>query len=413
MKILITGLCFQGNKGGPAIALSLKKQLERVFPDSKLVFSVPGKSYGESFQKEQECAKEYGVDVVENFSQHDYFRHLVGKNSERAKVTDKWLAEFKQADLIVDMTAISYVGPPLGNTKRALIHGRFRYFVLSRIFKKPFLAWTQSYGPFSNSIFRSIAKWDLNSQPIIFCRGLDCQKTVTELLPNAKTRSYPDVAVTLSYKSEDTRDFKLSEYFNEDIKTITVSPSAVLYARSSGSNEANIHLNYLISLTKHLLDNKYRILLVPHLHSQENLGPELCDFALCRQLAEMLTRAGYHTDIVTKDLSPQNLKAIISKAYLHIGARYHSLVASLSAGVPSLALSWHPKYQDIMAQYEFQDYVIEDTSDSQLEQSKQLIGSLITNHDSFREKLVQKQHIMVRQVEENADMLAQCYRLIS
>jgi len=43
MRILVTGLCLQGNKGGPAIALSLKNQISKYLDSAEFVFAVPSR----------------------------------------------------------------------------------------------------------------------------------------------------------------------------------------------------------------------------------------------------------------------------------------------------------------------------------------------------------------------------------
>ena len=61
MKLLVTGLCFQGNLGGPAIALSLADQLSSVITDLELKFAVPA---GDELLHEREAARRHGFEVV-------------------------------------------------------------------------------------------------------------------------------------------------------------------------------------------------------------------------------------------------------------------------------------------------------------------------------------------------------------
>ena len=57
----------QGNKGGPAIALALMKQIESKVGECEFTFSVPGAE----LRREIKRAGEYGVEVVANFGPRD------------------------------------------------------------------------------------------------------------------------------------------------------------------------------------------------------------------------------------------------------------------------------------------------------------------------------------------------------
>ena len=409
MKIFITGLCFQGNKGGPAIALSLLEHLRKAFSNSEYTFSVPGESYGESFEAEQEWAAKYGVNVVENFSHYDLFKYLITKPVTTNRVVTRWIATLKSADLVLDMTAISYVGPPLGKTKRIVLHGRFRYFVLAKLFRRPFLAWTQSYGPFSNAIIRTLAKRDLANLPIIFCRGEECEESVKQLLPNAITRSFPDVAVTLNYDRSASEEL-IPGYFSGPKRVVTLSPSAVIYARQAGLSGDNAHVAHLVKLVNELNAKGFKILLVPHTFNVVTHNPKVCDYGVCLELLRKIDVNQIDISLLEGDLSAKTLKSIISQAYIHIGGRYHSLVASLSTGVPSIALSWHHKYRDLMEQYGVGGFVIEDTYPGQTERTQLALGEIVSNHANIRHTLRECHQSLAMLVNENVDLLVYSYQ---
>lgn len=412
MNIFITGLCFQNNKGGPAIAISLMGQLSKIFHDAKFTFSVPGEAFSESYEREIYWATHYGVSVVENFSHIDFRRYLVNSDSDRGRVVSTWLMTLKKSSLVVDMTAISYVGPPLGRTKRIILDGRFRYFFLSKINKIPFLAWTQSYGPFSNSIIRFLAKTDLKNLPIIFCRGPSCEASVKKLLPSCKTKSYPDVAITLCYDPLEALSYIPMHQKNQK-RLVTISPSAVLYDQSPVDKEANDHIKFLTTVISGLHEMGFQILLVPHLFSTTSNSPRLCDYAVCKELQTESLKLGVPIDTIEEDLSAECLKSIISHAFTHIGARYHSLIAALSCAVPSIALSWHPKYQDIMTLYQVPEFTIECAHTGSGEIALDLFNKICANEKPIRKLLMEKHRELCLLIEENTRLLLESYNQIS
>ena len=62
LRIFITGLCLQGNKGGPAIALSLIKQHLLFLDNLEFVFSVPQID----LKEEKLWGEKYNIKVVGN-----------------------------------------------------------------------------------------------------------------------------------------------------------------------------------------------------------------------------------------------------------------------------------------------------------------------------------------------------------
>jgi len=60
---------------------------------------------------------------------------------------------------------------------------------------------------------------------------------------------------------------------------------------------------------------------------------------------------------------PIDIKAFISNSYILIGSRYHSLVNSLSQGIPTLGTSWAHKYHELFKDYNCDDNII-DISDN-------------------------------------------------
>ena len=404
-RILITGLCLQGNKGGPAIALSLMAQIEKYYPVN-FILSVPG---DENFENEKKWAKIYGVDVIIDAP----LRPIRSRLFYRIKTwrdMSIWIKALKSTDLIVDMTAISYVGPPIGRF-RDVVRNRFRYFLTSKLVKRPFIAWTQSYGPLSTASVRLLAKFDLNFQPIIFCRGENCRVLVKKLLPKKDVRSFPDVACVLSYDLIWGKKY-LQEMLNWTTQRIvTISPSAVIYNKTSGVDSMNFHVQQIVQLCKFLNDQNYTVVLVPHTLRINYPTPKSCDHAVCCLVKENCNDD--HVYIVNQDLTPIQLKSIIANAHIHVGARYHSLVASLSAGVPSISLSWHPKYKDLMNEYQQNHYVFDAIANSNdLSSLFSMFNEIISNYDSTRSQIQECHSVVKDKIEENTRLFIEIMETI-
>ena len=413
MRIFVTGLCLQGNKGGPAIALSLKAQLDRYLENVSYVFSVPQE---DEFPYEQKQAKIYNVDVVEDFSYRDCIPPFVFKNFvKRKERLKKWRKTFRSADLVIEMSAISYTGPPLNSNFGVLMSARVRYFLAARLFHKKLLAWTQSYGPFSSPLTRLLSKWDLGGQPAVFCRGKNSQENVMQLLPGKKTYCFPDVANLLDF-DKDWGVHYVQNLFPTDFdfnRLITISPSAVIYTKTRRKNGDAAHVKNLLHLCNHLFEKGYAILLVPHTFRPRRHYPEICDYAVSRIIFDRLKSNNLKSNfvIVRDNLSPMQLKSIIATAAGHVGARYHSLIASLSSGVPSISLSWHHKYGDLMAQYHTEEFVFSEIESAAPSRLTLMFDHMIENSEQIKTILKRQQNNISLQVEENTKLFVDLINL--
>ena len=381
----------QGNKGGPAIALSLTNAIQGYLPTAEFVFSVPAKDY----ELEKDWAKKYGYEVIENID----LRHLLPPfafSSERFSQLRRWVNALRSANAMIQMSAISYVGPPSANPKlKTLLSGRFMDFYMSKLLNRSMYAWTQSYGPLTTRFIRFIAKCDLKCQRIIFCRGDDCLTEVKDLLPEKVVISYPDIAVTLDYNSQWAARY-LNENNHPGSGFVSLSPSAVIYSQSQKENDLNEHIDTLKKICEHLVSKQLKILLVPHTFRHGKHDPKICDYGVSLELLDQIDDKE-NIYIVDDDLSATELKSIISLAHAHVGARYHSVVAALSSGVPTLSLSWHPKYKDIMRAYGVEDFLMTNYNNS----SPLLIDKMLEDWEKISSQLLRAQEIVLKQSKEN------------
>ncbi len=402
MKILVTGLCLQGNKGGMALAQALQGVLTEQFKDASFTFSVPNAE----FPREQLWADKLGMNVLRKISLKDFMPPWVFQKLSRNRRAS-YLSTMRNADLIVDLTALTYVGPPNGRSLGPL-QTRFFYFLLARLFKIPFLAWTQTYGPFSSFPIRLMAKLDLKSQPLIFCRGEKCEQSVHALLPHKTTKVFPDVACVLSHEKELGRTLTAKvAHLRDHTNYVSLSPSSVLYklGAQEGSNNHVLLCRNIIRCIHHL---GHQVLLVPHTYRPSVCKPEACDKAVCDLIAE----EGFEhpVPIVDADLSAIELKSIISNAAIHIGARYHSIIASLSSGVPCISLSWHDKYRDAMTMYGLGDFVSDSLDDLDKDSLLELIQELFRRREQIVSSLIDRQKSVAAKIRENGSLFANTYR---
>lgn len=412
MRVLLTGLCLQGNKGGPAIALSLMRLLKQFRADLAFTLSVPP---GLEWEHEKRWADIYGVDIIPTFMSLDVVPPFsIRRYPDGWRRAKGWVAAARKADAVIDMSAIAYVGPPEAAERDTFLYGRFVYFNAARFARRPFLGWTESLGPFTGRFVPRVARMDLKRQPVILCRGEDALANVNRLLPGHPARSFPDVAITLDYDREKGRRYLERAFPGLDAgDVVTVSPNAVSYVK--GSAEApNSHVRLVVDIVRHFTSRGRPVCLVPHTLRPGRHDPRQCDLGVCR---EVLAALGQDTEapiqprllhIVEEDLSPIELKSIIAASGLHAGARYHSVVAALSSGTPCVALAWHPKYADILAMYHVGEFAHPAFGSAAVDGSiLSKLARLEQEADAIRETLRARQQVLAGEAQENGRLFCE------
>lgn len=388
MKILITGLTLHNNKGGPALALSLIEQLKRNFENARFYLAVP--DFSTNLKLEWKWADFYCLDgVIGSIGAKELL--FLNKNKR-----EKFLTSLKDFNLVVDLTALSYMDLPHLSYKKNMVRNlsifALRHFC--NIQNIPMIRWTQSYGPFSSYWTKLIVKQDLKKQKNIFVRGEGSLHNMQQLFKNKNIVSFPDIAVTLKYKEE---------YYNKYLKGrqyITLSPSSVIY-----SKDGQAHIEHFRQIIHYISQLGHEVVLVPHNLMSINPTLENCDLKVCEKILEDIDSSNIH--LVSEDIDVYNLKGIIANARLHIGARYHSIIASLSTNVPTIAFSWHEKYKDIMRMYNMEKYVYDGKVDISILFS--FINDLEKNRLEVIQTLKDKQDILEIEIEKNSSLFMDNY----
>lgn len=272
---------------------------------------------------------------------------------------DKWsrlVEEIKKADLLVGLYPISFCGS-FNLNKRAgrlytlkMVIGQNLLLVIGKIFGKPVVKTVCSVGPFTKKADALGAKlavkylWDT-----VYVRE---KKSAEELMvystKNKKPIISPDLANIMRYQKK--------EYLNHQPIGISVSFQII--------NQWNGTENYLVCITelcnyilKHL-DNP--ILLIPNEYTPilKYSDIDVAQSIFFRIMEGNKEVAAKVSVLDIKNMTCQELKNEIASCEVLVASRYHSCVAGLSAGVPTLVVGWHWKYEELLALYGQKDWII-------------------------------------------------------
>ena len=301
IKILVTGLCLSRNRGGPAMAISFIELIKKHIP-SEFIFAVDP-NY---IELEKFWGYHYRVKVVPRDTLWTWFitlfpfrlirllKHgLKGTFKSAYEFNKFWrdvhkkiTAAFSEADCVINLNGIAFVGDGTRSVLSSVIERTCSIY--SKLNRKPFFRFIQSYGPFDDWRVRLLAKNELKSLPCVMARGEIAANACNEIIKSVPVYSFPDVAITLSSAS----DKWLSEYLNKlellRKNYVVLSPSSVITSliEENNSSVGAKHIAVYAEIAKKLIMENKQILFVPHNTSPH---PAQCDREISRKVLRMLS----------------------------------------------------------------------------------------------------------------------------
>lgn len=192
-------------------------------------------------------------------------------------------------------------------------------------------------------------------------------------IPKEKIGLYPDPAFTLEKDSNHKK-------INDKFKYIGINMSPVIMENENRKNL--IFENYKSMIIYILEETEYHVLLIPHVvwkNSDDRNG--------MNRLYELFKDSG-KIDII-EDQNACQLKDIISKCDMFVGARTHATIAAYSTCVPTLVVGYSVKAKgiarDIFGSYE--NYVIDNNKLIEKDDLKKAFIWLQNNEKQIREYL--------------------------
>lgn len=358
-KFLLCGGCFAGNMGGDAMYETFIHQVKEINPDNKI--SVLTK-----YPKDEvKICRERGYKVFK-FTTIDrvllgipFF--IIGSFLKFFHLPHKWLAvgslkQYYENDLLVDFSGISF--SDFRGFLDLIIN--VTWFLPAYVSGIPIIKMSQSLGTYQKLSVRFCAKYCLKRIHIIVARGDKSYNATKELLPMKKLiYNLPDVAICLPAASLDIKESILKSVGLENKKYVVLSPSIVVDERAGEKFYRGI-IKKIIQEVHQLTG--YPVLLVPHTRSiSKAAGVDSAsdDLTVCCDIENYFKNSDIPVKLLTKRYDAKELKSVIAGAEFIIGSRYHSLIASMSSGVPSLALGWGHKYYEMFELFGMEEFAFE------------------------------------------------------
>lgn len=391
-NITIVGPTFSGNKGSATMLVSGIENLQKILTVNKFhVFSYyPKKDRDINPYKKVEI---YSISplnlVIKLFPLALIYRiftilNLPGKNLERFKE----IRAIKNSDIVIDMAGVSFI-----DERKKFLPFNILTIWIALLLDKPVVKYSQALGPFNHPLNKMAATFFLPKMKLIFARGKITENYLKSLrLNNVMLAADGGFCLKSSGKDKQFAEkIKLKNKVFFGKKIVGISPSSVISQKCQ-----KVGLNYeeiLAQFCKYLIKSGINILLIPYSIRQNSSSNFNNDLPTCLQISNLVDNPK-HCLVIEEDLPPQKLNMIIKLVDFFIASRFHSMVASLSMGIPTIVCGWSHKYQEVLNMFELEKYAF-----SYKELSLKILEikftALKTNKLSI-EKKIQKNLILVR-----------------
>ena len=404
--MLIGGLCLSRNLGGPAMGLTMVDEIRKRIPGVRFKFAVHPRIY----EMEQEWAQRYGLEIVPRLGIQEYYRlrfagilRFFGKAPASKEGLRALLREvldsYEWADVIVNNEGISYVGDGTRRIRISVLeHSGYQF---SRIKKRPYARFIQSYGPFDDWRVRWLAKRELSSLPFVFARGQESADFCSTVANSDLVHCVPDSAIVLGMCDENAGYELLKELGLQPKNYVVLSPSAVLVNAIRKETPGSIgakHIESMVSLASELLKRGERVLFLPHMYSRVL---HECDREVCRKVIGQLPESDA-VKLVERDIDAKEAKWLISNSRQCVVSRYHALVAAISTATPVVTIGWNVKYRDLLGFYGGERMAVDAREYEPAALCEEVLARLATFDQKMVEKVGQRQR-------ENAQMVYQAF----
>jgi len=366
-NICLMGASFDtGNMGVAALAASLMKLVTINLPDADVSFLIGNRS---------------GAPQKFKLSDREIYARTVNfRLSPRANLRDHLLWIFLLACLyrilpfekirrkILDsnrsletLVGTDFVGDIHGGDSFSDIYGLGNFIlgsipnILTFILKKDLILLPQTYGPYSSLIARVIAKFILNNSSMILSRDVQGFEVVRKLIGKQSTASKfifcPDVAFALDSIQPDILDIKpkLPEKLNTPL--IGLNINGLMYNGGyTRDNMFGLKLDYKEYLQKLIIklmkETPVHMLLIPHTFGSPgniNSDPDAC-LDILSSLGDLYND---RIHLVAREYDQSEIKGIIGLCDFFVGSRMHACIASLSQGIPTVAIAYSKKFKGV------------------------------------------------------------------
>jgi polysaccharide pyruvyl transferase WcaK-like protein len=259
---------------------------------------------------------------------------------------------------------------------------------------KPLILWSQSIGPFNLTSPKNklMVQKILSGAGQIFIRDEDSIKQI-------KLMGVPSEKVSKTHESV----FGLCDIVNSSTKPskrqLVMGVAVYVHTRANQIAEHKNHPFYFASLINHAIEAGFKVRFFP----MELQGT---DRACIEAVIDNVDKKENCEIVEGFPGTSEHINAV-AQCKIFVGHKTHSQIFSLVAATPLLAVAYHKKTEDFMAQFGLEKYCITDTQLS-TEKLIEIFDEINKNPDAVSNKIEETGRKMCMRVKEDfAEMLKQ------
>jgi colanic acid/amylovoran biosynthesis protein len=354
VKMLITGAYCVLNKGDAALRLGGLPPLKQHIPDAEFTIMTLFPEIDSTIYKDGKVVNAIdspvkAVNAVIRCSLWKLFHDYLGfKNSFVNKFIDiEGVREYINSDVVIDISGDSI--SEVTGFRGTIYH--FLHLWLAVVLNKPTVVYAQSVGPFR--LTKPFAKRLLNKVDLITLRGKISYDYLQEIGINK-----PPIYLTadLAFLMEPAPAERIDEIFSdcgiEGESFVGLSVSNLITTHYGSYNE---FVELMAKVVDYIVEELDAIVVfIPHVTGPEK---EKDDRVVAEDIYKIVKNRE-KVKLIREDYTPQEMKGIIGRCDLFVGARMHACIGALSMCVPTINISYHHKSDEIMAMFGLEGNVL-------------------------------------------------------
>ncbi|MBN1542349.1 polysaccharide pyruvyl transferase family protein [candidate division KSB1 bacterium] len=359
MKIACFGARLANNLGGPSLLVASKQALEAFLPNPEFTLIVRAKEYAE----DSLLAHQYGVRLAAFPLSIWLLPAVVLRRCTGFRIgpesVQNLIRVLEEADAVIDIWGILFADSLGLNMAIVRLTDGF-HFLAAKLLGKPVVKYTADIGPFKKFWNRFFARFYLqHALDLILARDERTASDIRKLGVRTPIVVTADTAFLLETESGEISMRLAERRKGQPIIGLSVSYQIRKREKTPGSYIAM--MSRLVAYMQKNI-NAYVVILPNEISSGVNDDRSIAK--------EIRIQSGIKDCevIAAEGLRAQQLKGIIQQCDLIVAARYHTVVAALSHGIPTLVIGWHHKYTGVLGLFEQEEWLcsIKDLKESEL-----------------------------------------------
>lgn len=220
---------------------------------------------------------------------------------------------------------------------------------------KPVVFLPQMLGPFTKPVSHEPMRKLIRNSDLVYAREKSSYEELVQLAPSATNiHVAPDITLFKKPAHQNVQPPVFDS--NKSQEFAALIPNIRVLDRSMTNWTRPAYVDCLKKVAQQTIESGKNVAILVH----ETGG---ADEELAMEIEQSLESKQVRT--ISSD-SPLELKQIIGQARYTVGSRYHSLAASLSMGVPAIAIGWAHKYSELLADFGIPEFDVDSPESSQL-----------------------------------------------